>query len=157
MVNRTGQDRLGQDRTGQDSTGQDRTGQDKLTFKLNFPGNLWLAALAILAMFHLVSVSKNERVHELARRFCLYLPIVAHSVDLGHAELQNLNKGKALRSNSALLRLLKFFFLSWSSFFIVRLRGSICKPGWGFFYPLRLFAWLKFVTWLRLQTVTEGK
>ena len=58
--------------------------------------------------FYLVGVSKNVRVHELARRFCLYLPIVAHSVDLGHAELQNWNKGKALRSNNALLR-----FLPW--------------------------------------------
>ena len=109
----------------------ERTG---LTFKLDFPGDLWLAAFAILAMFHLVSVSKNVRVHELARRFCLYLPIVAHSVDLGHAELQNWNKGKALRSNSALMRLLRFFFLSWSSFFTVWLRVLICRPGWVFFY-----------------------
>ena len=31
-------------------TGQDRT---KLTFKLDFPGNLWLAAFTILAMFGL--------------------------------------------------------------------------------------------------------
>ena len=31
--------------------GRDRTGQDNLTFKLGFPGNLWLAAFAILAMF----------------------------------------------------------------------------------------------------------
>ena len=28
-----------------------RTGQDKLTFKLHFPGNLFRAAFAILAMF----------------------------------------------------------------------------------------------------------
>ena len=54
--------------------------------------------------FYLVGVSKNVRVHELARRFCLYLPIAAHSVDLGHAELQNWNKGKALRSYNALVR-----------------------------------------------------
>ena len=35
-----------------DRRGQDRTGQDKLTFKLDFPGNLCLAAFAILATFH---------------------------------------------------------------------------------------------------------
>ena len=28
-----------------DWTGLDRTGQEKLTFKLDFPGNLWPAAL----------------------------------------------------------------------------------------------------------------
>ena len=39
--------------TGRDGTGQDRTGQDrtKLTFKLDFPGNLCMAAFAILPMF----------------------------------------------------------------------------------------------------------
>ena len=30
---------------------RDGTGRDKLTFKLYFPGNLWLAAFAILAIF----------------------------------------------------------------------------------------------------------
>ena len=34
-------------------TGQDRTGQAKLPFKLDLPGNLGLAAFAILAMFSL--------------------------------------------------------------------------------------------------------
>ena len=70
--------------------------------------NAWVRS-AFGNVFYLVGVSKNVRVHELARRFCLYLLIVAHSVDLGHAELQHLNiKGKALRSNSALLR-----FMPW--------------------------------------------
>ena len=45
-----GQDRTGQDRTRQDRTG-DRTGRDKLTFKLDCPDILWLAAFANLAMF----------------------------------------------------------------------------------------------------------
>ena len=38
-----------------------RTGQDKLTFKLHFPDNLWLAAFAILAMFHVLvlQIAKN--------------------------------------------------------------------------------------------------
>ena len=39
-----------QDRTGQDGR-QDGTGRDRLTFKLDFPDNLWLAAFANLAMF----------------------------------------------------------------------------------------------------------
>ena len=58
MVVRTGQDRTGRDGTGEVRTGQDRTGQDmrgqdrtKLIFKLNFLGNMWLAAFANLAMF----------------------------------------------------------------------------------------------------------
>ena len=54
-LDRTGQDRTEQDRTGQDRTGQDRTGQHRTaqdrTFKLDFLGNLWLEAFAILAMF----------------------------------------------------------------------------------------------------------
>ena len=39
-----------------------RTGRDgtKLTFKLDFPGNLWLAAFAILAMFHFVTDNREE-------------------------------------------------------------------------------------------------
>ena len=32
--------RGGQDRTGRVGTGRDGTGRDKLTFKLNYPGNL---------------------------------------------------------------------------------------------------------------------
>ena len=34
-----------------------QTGQRKLTFNLEFPGNLWLAAFAILSMFHSSSFS----------------------------------------------------------------------------------------------------
>ena len=37
-----------------DRTGQDRTGQK---IKLDFPGNLWLAAFAILAMFNILNLS----------------------------------------------------------------------------------------------------
>ena len=37
-------------RTGKDRTGQDRI---KLTFEVDFPGNLGLAAFAIIAMFFL--------------------------------------------------------------------------------------------------------
>ena len=33
-----------------------------------------------------------------------------------------------------LFSLLRFFFLSWSSFFTVWLRVLICRPGWVFFY-----------------------
>ena len=61
----TGQDRTGQDRTGQDPKGQERT---KLTFKLDFPGNLCEAVFAILAMFIFnknscdICTNKNESV-----------------------------------------------------------------------------------------------
>ena len=50
----TGRDWAGRDGTGWDGTGQDRTGQDrtKLTFKLDFPGNLWRASFANFAMFY---------------------------------------------------------------------------------------------------------
>ena len=57
-----------------------QTGQTKLTLKLDFPGNLWLAAFAILAMFIL------WRVLQLLRLLTNLISWIREMIDLSHID-----------------------------------------------------------------------
>ena len=50
-----------QDRQDRSQRGQ--TGQTDLTFKLNFPGNVWMAAFAILAVFLKRMLNLSQELH----------------------------------------------------------------------------------------------
>ena len=69
--------------TGQNRTREDRTGRDgtKLTFKLDFPGNLWPAALAIPATFFSNCSVKFEKEKQETQLSCRCLTFIDHSPD----------------------------------------------------------------------------